>query len=81
MGFGFASGGLMIIVEIIFAKLTRRMCQGCCSLFCKILILLTLSTTLVAVTTWMIDSFYDPDTFYDKSGILKARFTGEGAEG
>jgi len=60
MGFGFASGGLMIIVEIIFAKLTRRMSQGCCSLFCKILILLTLSATLMAVTTWMIDSFYDP---------------------
>ena len=62
LGIGFASGGLMIIVEIIFTKLTRRKSQRAGSSLCTILLLLTISSTLtVVVTIKMIDRFYDPE--------------------
>ena len=61
LGFGFASGGVMIIVEIIFSKLTKINNQRYGSLSIgTILLLLTLSATLAAVTIWMIYTFYDP---------------------
>ena len=50
-GFGIASGGLMIIVEIILTKLKMFVAP-----FGTILLLLTLSSTLVAVNIWMIDT-------------------------
>ena len=50
----------MIIVEIIFSKMTRMNGQRTESSLSTILILLTLSAALVAVTSKMIDSFYDP---------------------
>ena len=58
LGFGFAFGGLMIIVEIIFSKWIKRSRGG--SSLCTVLLLLALSSTLMAVTIWMIDTFYDP---------------------
>ena len=62
LGFGFASGGVMIIIEIIFAKLTKINNQrsGSSLGIGTILLLLTLSATLAAVTIWMIYTFYDP---------------------
>ena len=62
LGFGFASGGVMIIVEIIFSKLTKINNQrsGSSLGIGTILLLLTLSATLAAVTIWMIYTFYDP---------------------
>ena len=59
LGFGFASAGLMIILEIIFAKITRRNRQRTGSPLCTILLLLVLSASLTAVTIWMIGTFYD----------------------
>ena len=55
-GFGFASGGLMIIAEIILIKLMRRNSQRFAAPFGTILLQLTLSSTLAAVTIWMIDT-------------------------
>ena len=63
LGFGFAFGGLMIIVEIIFAKLTRRKSQRSGSSLFTILLLLTLSAALVAVTIKMIDTYFYPKTY------------------
>ena len=60
LGFGFSSGGLIIIFEIIFAKLTRRNSQKTGSSLAIVLLLLSLSATLVAVTILMINTFYDP---------------------
>ena len=53
-GFGFASGGLMIIAEIILTKLMRRNSQRFAAPFGTILLLLTLSSTLAAITISMI---------------------------
>ena len=61
MGFGFASAGLIIIFEIISAKFTMGL-RTQYSL-CSILLLLTLSSTLVAVTIWMIDTYYSPKKY------------------
>ena len=52
-GFGFASGGLMIIAEIILTKLMRRNSQRFAAPFVTIMLLLILSSTLAAVTIWM----------------------------
>ena len=68
LGFGFAFGGLMIIVEIIFAKLTGRKAQRSGSSLFTVLLVLTLSSSLTAVTIWMINTYYDPDL--DKKGLL-----------
>ena len=59
LGFGFALGGVLIIAEIIVAKLMRSQRAG--SSLCTILLLLTISSTLTAVTIKMIDRFYDPE--------------------
>ena len=59
LGFGFASAGLMIIVEIIFAKLNRRNTQRTGSSLATILFLLILSASLTAATIWMRNKFYD----------------------
>ena len=58
LGFGFATGCLIIIVEIIYRKLTRpgRLNSGCGT----ILLLLTLSAILTAVTAWMVDEYDEP---------------------
>ena len=58
LGFGFAFGGVLIIAEIIVAKF---MSQRAGSSLCTILLLLTISSTLTAVTIKMIDRFYDPE--------------------
>ena len=60
LGFGYASGGLIIIAEIIYAKLTRSTSQKTGSSLAIVLLLLSLSATLVAVTILMINTFYDP---------------------
>ena len=58
LGFGFAFGCVIIIAEIIYAKLTRpRSLQSGC---CTSLLLLTLSAILTTVTSWMIAEYYDP---------------------
>ena len=59
LGFGYASAGLMIIVEIIFSKLTRRNSQRTGSPLATILLLLVLSASLTTATIWMRDTFYD----------------------
>ena len=58
LGLGFASGCIIIIVEIIYAKLTlaRNLQSGCGT----ILLLLILSAILTTVTSWMINEYYDP---------------------
>ena len=58
LGLGFASGCIIIIAEIIYAKLTlaRNLQSGCGT----ILLLLTLSVILTTVTSWMITEYYDP---------------------
>ena len=58
LGFGFAFGCIIIIVELIYAKLTmpRNHKSGCGT----ILLLLILSATLTSVTIWMIAEYYDP---------------------
>ena len=55
-GFGFGSGGVMIIAEIILTKLLGRNSQSFAAPFGTILLLLTLSSTLAAVTILMIDT-------------------------
>ena len=66
LGLGFASGCLMIIVEIIYAKLIIPK-------KCKILFLLILSATLASVTGWMINKYYDnPKAYYQfKKGKIE----------
>ena len=58
LGFGFASGCLIIIAEIIYMRLTRpgRLKSGCGT----ILLLLTLSAILTAITAWMVDEYDEP---------------------
>ena len=58
LGFGFATGCLIIIAEIIYMRLTRpgRLNSGCGT----ILLLLLLSASLVAVTAWNVDKYYAP---------------------
>ena len=58
LGLGFASGCIIIIAEIIYAKLTmpRTLQSGCGT----ILLLLTSSVILTTVTSWMITEYYDP---------------------
>ena len=58
LGFGFATGCLIIIAEIIYRKLTRpgRLNSGCGT----ILLLLLLSAILIAVTAWNVDKYYAP---------------------
>ena len=58
LGLGFASGCIIIIAEIIYAKMTmpRNLQTGCGT----ILLLLTLSAVLTTVTSWMITEYYDP---------------------
>ena len=60
-GFGFASGGLMIIAEIILTKLMRRNSQRFAAPFGTILLLLILFSTLAAVTIFIIDTYNNPD--------------------
>ena len=58
LGLGFASGCLIIIAEIIYARLIIPK-------KCKILLLLALSATLASVTGWMINKYYDnPKAYY-----------------
>ena len=47
---------VIIIAEIIYAKLTRKLQSGCGT----ILLLLILSAILTTVTIWMIAEYYDP---------------------
>ena len=70
LGFGFVAGGLIIIGEIIFAKLLKRNSQrsGHSRGIGAILLLLALSATLAAVTIWMINTYYYPDL--GKKGLL-----------
>ena len=58
LGLGFASGCIIVVAEIIYAKLTRpRNIKSRC---CTILLLLIFSAVLTAVTVTMIQSFYYP---------------------
>ena len=63
LGLGFASGCIIIIVEIIYAKLTlaRNLQSGCGT----ILLLLTLSAILTTVTVNMIRTYYHPKEHKD----------------
>ena len=56
LGFGLAAGCVIIIAEIIYAKLTMpgNLQSGCGT----ILLLLILSGSLAAVTSWMIIEYY-----------------------
>ena len=58
LGLGFAFGCVIIIAEIIYAKLTlaRSLQSG----YGTALLLLTLSAVLTTVTSWMIVEYYDP---------------------
>ena len=58
LGLGFAFGCVIIIAEIVYAKLTlaRSLQSGCGTA----LLLLTLSVVLTTVTSWMIAEYYDP---------------------
>ena len=53
-GFGFAAGVVMIIAEIILNKMNGRNGQRFAAPFGTILLLMTLSSTLAAVTISMI---------------------------
>ena len=58
LGFGFASGCIIVVAEIIYAKLTRpRNIKSRC---CTILLLLFFSAILTTVTVTMIQAFYYP---------------------
>ena len=58
LGLGFASGCIIIIAEIIYARVTMpRYRQSGCG---TILLLLTLSTILTIVTVTMINTYYYP---------------------
>ena len=57
LGLGFASGCIIIVVEIIHAKLTKRLKKLKSA---TILVLLTLSAILTTVTVLMINAYHYP---------------------
>ena len=57
LGLGFASGFLIIITEIIYAKMTRS--RNLQTGFGTILLLLTISAILAISTVTMIETYYD----------------------
>ena len=71
LGLGFASGCIIIIAEIIYAKLTRpgRNFQNGGT----ILLLLTLSAILTTVTVTMIIQYYN-NQYYNPIVDIKGRF-------
>ena len=60
-GFGFAAGGVMILAEIIINKVNGRNGQMFAAPFGTLLLILTISSTLAAVTIYSLSPHLHED--------------------